>query len=115
MVSELGKLQQYLAKKGYFFERKDTTISKALRGWYAAQFGRYSGEGEWHQIIVFRDDGTRAIWFDVICHWGSYGWEKGLLEIAGPEELCNNSHDCVEGWLTAQDIINRLEALGNDT
>lgn len=114
MMSELDKLQQYLAEKGYFFERKDATAPKALRDWYTTKLGKYSGEGERHQIIVFRDDGTHQVWFDVICHCGSYGYEKGLLEIAGPSELCSNQYDGVEGWLTAQDIIDRLEILGND-
>ena len=44
----------------------------------------------------------------VICHKGSYGHAKGLLEIMGllteEEEAC----DAVVGWLTAEDVFTRI-------
>ena len=43
-------------------------------------------------------DGNRTI--SVICHSGSYGREKGLLEIYAP-----GLNDGVEGWLTAEDAF----------
>lgn len=42
---------------------------------------------------------------DVICHWGSYGHEKGLLEIMG---LVEEAEDDVEGYLTAEEVFNRM-------
>lgn len=42
---------------------------------------------------------------DVVCHWGSYGHERGLLEIMG---LCNDKFDDVEGWLTAEEVFKRI-------
>ena len=47
--------------------------------------------------------------WDAICHDFSYGHEKGLLEIMGSLVKENHS-DVVEGFLTADDIIKRLEA-----
>lgn len=43
--------------------------------------------------------------WDVVCHGGSYGHDKGLLEVMG--SISKNEND-VEGWLTAEDILARL-------
>lgn len=43
---------------------------------------------------------------DVICHSGSYGHEKGLLEIMG---LCEVDDDDVEGYLSAADVFLRIK------
>lgn len=50
-----------------------------------------------NQIIVYDKENNR-LW-DAICHHGSYGYEKGLLEIYGC--IC----DDVVGCLTADDVI----------
>lgn len=42
---------------------------------------------------------------DVICHKYSYGGEYGYLEIMG---LSENEYDDVEGWLTAEEVYNRI-------
>ena len=84
-MSELDKLYQYLKEHGYTYERIDDT--------------RGSGK---HQIVVYKD-GER--WWDVICHYGSYGYEQGLLE--GYGELFIGA----EGYLTADHVINRLKDL----
>lgn len=44
--------------------------------------------------------------WDAICHRGSYGHEKGLLEIMG--SIVRNEEDSVEGYLSAEDILSRL-------
>jgi hypothetical protein len=46
---------------------------------------------------------------DAVCHSGSYGHEKGLLEIMG---LVNEEEvgDSVEGWLTAEQVFERWHA-----
>ena len=45
--------------------------------------------------------------WDAICHDGSYGHQEGLLEIMG--SIVKIDYDDVEGWLTADEILNRLE------
>ena len=44
--------------------------------------------------------------WDAVCHSGSYGHEKGLLEIMGT--IVQAVEDDVEGWLTAEEILQRL-------
>lgn len=46
--------------------------------------------------------------WDAICHDGSYGRTEGLLEVMG-ERVNRNPYDSVEGHLTAQEILNRLD------
>ena len=43
---------------------------------------------------------------DVICHWGSYGHEDGLLEIMGLADA--SCEDGVEGYLTAEEVFDRI-------
>lgn len=84
--TELNKLEEYLKEKGYKYKRMP-------RG----------------QIIVFNQEGHRQ--WDAVCFKGSYGFEAGLLEVMG--DISHNKND-VEGWLTAQVIIDRLEEAEND-
>lgn len=44
--------------------------------------------------------------WDAICHCGSYGYEQGLIEVAG--SIVKNDNDEVEGYLTAEEILARL-------
>lgn len=44
--------------------------------------------------------------WDAICHSGSYGHERGLLEIMGT--IVRVDDDEVEGNLTAEEILQRL-------
>lgn len=44
--------------------------------------------------------------WDAICHSGSYGHERGLLEIM--RTIVKVDDDEVEGWLTAEEILQRL-------
>ena len=90
-MSELDKLAKYLEEKGYNFKRKDKNDSIY----------------PFHSVVVY-DDKDNYLW-DAICHRGSYGYEQGLLEIMGTV-VDVNAGDSVEGWLTAQEIIDRLEA-----
>lgn len=45
---------------------------------------------------------------DAVCHWFSYGYEDGLLEIMGLVDV-ESLHDTVEGWLTASEVFNRIQ------
>ena len=47
---------------------------------------------------------------DAICHDGSYGNYIGLLEIMGNLVDEVKTMDTVEGWLTAEDVLNRIDA-----
>lgn len=44
--------------------------------------------------------------WDVVCFTGSYGAQRGLLEVRG---RVITGHDDVEGYLTADEILNRLD------
>lgn len=89
-LRELDKLEKYLSDHNYIYERIDKEYVFGNR----------------HGVIVYNEEHT-YMW-DAICHLGSYGYEEGLLEIMGtivdPE-----AGDSVEGWLTADEIISRLE------
>ena len=49
--------------------------------------------------------------WDAICHDGSYGHNEGLLEIMG--SIVQNEYDSVEGYLTADEILKRLNKEGS--
>ena len=92
MMTELDKLEEYLKANGYEYERIDEEGST-----FAPMFNR-------HQIYVYKDG---EVDWDVICHYGSYGYKEGLLEIYG-NIVRGDLKDGVEGWLTADEIIERL-------
>lgn len=60
-----------------------------------------------YQIIV----GCIGCW-DAICHRGSWGHEKGLLEVYGlsMEDNDDDDEDPI-GYLTAEDILRRIDDL----
>lgn len=58
---------------------------------------RFNG-GE--QVIVYSSEGLR-LW-DGICCEGSYGFDKGLIEVMGPSIV--GRAGAVEGWLTARQV-----------
>ena len=87
MCKEIDLLEEYLRKKEKPYQRKDMD------------------DGE--QIIVYDEKGYR-LW-DAICTRYSFGHEKGLLEIMGNIVDEKRVRDRVEGWPTAQDVIDRVE------
>lgn len=92
-MTEMDKLEDYLNAKDFNYIRKPL----------------YDGE----QIIVYNNKGVQ-LW-DAVCHSGSYGHERGLLEIMGDitkKRLCDNIIlNDVEGYITAENIIERLEGV----
>lgn len=87
-LNEIMELAEYLEKyqSDYFYEI------------------RHLHDG--YQIKVYDPKG-HYVW-DAVCHYYSYGHEEGLLEIMG--DIVNHDDDWeVEGYLTAKDIIERLE------
>lgn len=92
-LTELDKLEEYLKENDISYERID-------------RIGEFWND--WHQLVV---RGPKDYRWDVICHHGSYGYKEGLLETMG--DIVNEKEvgDRVEGWLTAEDVINRIEEM----
>lgn len=96
-MSELDILTQYLKDHNIPFERYDCSKED------------FEADDECtfyidrHQICV---PNQQYILWDVICQEGSYGYHDGLLEAFGDIVEAN---DVVEGYLTTQDIIERIE------
>lgn len=84
-LNEINQLAQGLVEKGITF-----TTKRLLGG----------------MQIVVNDDNDNYLW-DAICHCGSYGHEEGLIEIMGT--IVQNDCDDVEGYLTAEEILSRLD------
>lgn len=91
-MEELTKLWQYLTSHGYNCK------------WYHSKLGDKTIR---NQIIVYSDDEHVDRLWDAICQYGSYGYEKGLLEIYGVivHEMLDG--DSVVGYLTADEIIKK--------
>ena len=84
--------------KNYFKEIKKLINGLAIKG------------KDWDLVIMepFHGFQVKCDGWDAVCHDGSYGHEEGLLEVMG-DPVCKNEYDDVEGWLTAEDILKRLE------
>ena len=98
--TELDKLEEYLIGRRITYERFD-------------EDGLLDGNGrvlrcDRHQICV-PEEGESCRW-DAICHRGSFGFERGLLEIYGELVDIEEDGDSVKGWLTADDVIKRIES-----
>lgn len=92
---EMDKLETYLKRSGIKYHRIHMPLCISEEGFIC---------GERNQIIVYGEDEKRQ--WDAICHKGSYGYEDGLLEIMGN---IVRDDETVEGWLTAADVIERIE------
>lgn len=92
-LTELNKLEDYLRKNNISFERTDN-------------YYEFEPDG-FHQIRVVNAQGD-VLW-DAVCHNFSYGHESGLLETYGLFDY----GDDVLGWLSADDIITRLNVHKN--
>lgn len=97
--TELDKLEKYLINHRITFERID---EDAVRD----ETGRFLIRPARHQIYVPEAGESR---WDAICHPGSYGYEEGKIEIYG-SLVKEEDGDSVVGWLTADDVIKRIEA-----
>lgn len=103
-LTELNKLEDYLRENGYNYERIEDEENL-----FGDQKIIYKSER--HQLVVL-DDECKYEW-DAVCNTHSYGSDEGLLEIMGI--VVNPEYDCVEGWMTADQIIARLEAMKCDS
>lgn len=99
-LTQLDWLEEYLKTNGISYVRVDLDDEDLDRHDYCRV------KFDHHQLIIYDERGDR-LW-DAICQRGSYGAEEGLLEIYG--EIVNPmAGDSVEGWLTAKDVIERIE------
>ena len=85
-MSELDKLEAYLKEHGYVYQRTDDSNRVVPQS----------------QIVAY-DKKERWMW-GAVCHYGSYGF---LLEVMGKPVVSDG--DSVVRYLTAQDVIDRLE------
>lgn len=93
-LTELNKLEEYLRKNQVPYNRLDN---------------EWDGGIDRHQIVVYEDSEKAKYSWDAICHYGSYGYEDGLLEVMGSPVLRDDEDDDVRGYLTAEDVIKRYE------
>lgn len=101
-LTELNKLEAYLKKHDIPYERfDDDDVFDSVLPTLKVKCDR-------HQIIVPCADPNKREW-DAICQFGSYGNEEGLLEIYGHLVDEKADGDTVAGWLTADDVIKRIE------
>ena len=92
-LTEFNKLEQMLKDARILYVREDNSNSTPDFTW------------EFHQLRCPKTlDGEKWLW-DVICNTGSYGSEKGLLEIWGA------NMDEPEGWLGAEACFNKIESI----
>lgn len=89
LATEMDKLAAKLTEMGIQFEDQQLHILK----------GR--------QITVY-EKGRRVL--DAVCHAESYGGKRGLLEVMGVIVDGKRDNGDVKGWLTADDVIQMVEA-----
>lgn len=95
-LMHLDRVEEYLKEKGIKYTRYDE-----LRSAHVEWIDR-------HQIAVPSLKEGEYQW-DVICHFGSYGGDEGLLEIMGCIVNQEKVGDSVEGYLTSDEVIERVE------
>lgn len=102
-LTEMDKLEAYLKEHGFEYTREDEDNTMPEEQWqhFKEIMGEHAYKLDLHQIMVYKN-GRRS--WDVICHFGSYGCERGLLE--GMGDLFGKG---VEGFLTAEDVIRKIE------
>ena len=110
-LSELDKLELYLMIRNMKYVRYECHEEIDEEGFKLVL--------DRHQIIVGvdKEEASSASHkvsgeWDAVCQKGSYGYEEGLLEIYG-SIVRPDAEDSVEGWLTAIDVIERVEAQGH--
>lgn len=98
MMNEMDKLHVALTERGieHQYNKTSPEIAEIIKD----KIKIPEDKEFWSQITVYKNG--KYLW-DAICGYGTYGHEEGLLEIAG-----SITKDDVEGFLTADDIINRL-------
>ena len=102
-MTEMQKLDKYLTEHNikHTYKRRWPNMEQSFPEY---REGKHHDGG--YQIMANGDNGE-YLW-DAICGYGSFGFETGLIEIRGcivPECVS----DSVEGHLTANEVIERIE------
>lgn len=102
MMNEMDKLDAALTERGiqHDYNRLFPEMDKFVKENADNLPGIFKNKDFGSKITVYKDG--KYLW-DAICGYGTHGYKDGLLEIAG-----SIAKDDVEGFLTADDIINRL-------
>lgn len=111
-MTELEKLDQYLTEHKYphvlnrlpYFDSDGKLIASEFN--QILVFERYTEYKLSNHGASCGAAGCFYLW-DAICYFGTYGYADGLLEVSG---AIAEGVEGVDGWLTADDIIARLEA-----
>ena len=98
-LTEFNKLEKYLRDNNVIYTRTTNVYPKMFSD---------GADYEKNQIIVY-DDALRRSW-DAVCSIWSFGGDNGLLEIMG-DIVVPEDFDDVVGYLTADDVIARFEAI----
>ena len=105
--AEIRKLDERLTELGVNHALVSRDISRDIYGYGNA----YSTVNDWGlQVIVYKQDAEQVrknVLWDAICDLGSYGYEQGLLEIMGVIVDEKKVKDRVEGYLTADEVMQR--------
>ncbi len=98
MMTEMDKLDAILTERNitHTYGRRFPEIDKII------EENKIFEDQDWGTQIIVYEDGVRK--WDAICGYGSYGEKEGLLEVSG-----NITKKDVEGFLTADDIIKRID------
>ena len=92
-VTEFNKAEDMLKERGIPYEREDDSHD----------LPNGMGVCERHQVLLFDENGNTIA--DFVCSTGTYGADHGLLEYWG------DRHSDPEGWLTADEVLQRIETL----
>lgn len=107
---ELNKLTDWLTAQAPCYNWRVERTDKVQLPFLGAKEDPLTGDvcndiGQ-HIVIVYTQDTNERL-FDAICHYGSYGYSDGLLEIMGTI-VYQDDGDQVVGYLTADDVIERI-------
>lgn len=97
---ELNKLTDWLTHQAPCYNWRVERTDKVQVEWTDIDIGD-------HIVIVYTQDTDERL-FDAICRYGSYGYHNGLLEIMGTIVDEDSDGDTVVGYLTADDVIDRI-------
>jgi len=103
-LTELSKLEKWLKENNIKYQRRETPP-------FPKEYNPFIDDedfGARHQLWI-ADNNGEYLW-DAICQYGSYGYEEGLLEIMGVIVDEEKAGDSVEGYLTADEVIERVNA-----
>ena len=100
-MSEMDKLEEYIKAKGLSYKR---IVKHPNAKGIDLILNR-------NQLVVYKSNNTP--WWSAVCHFGSYGYDQGLIEVMGDAVVKEDDGDTIVGFLTAEDVIARFESRNN--